>query len=76
MMENSKTEKIVCPYIFQFILNLFIFKLFFVSENTQRISKMQKQKLVEYMSSHLEFAKAQFGGILSNTNNKEEWEIT
>lgn len=40
-----------------------------------RISKQQKEKLVDYMSNNLEFARRQFDGINSNTNSKEQWEM-
>ncbi|XP_075149071.1 uncharacterized protein LOC142223084 [Haematobia irritans] len=43
-------------------------------KKNQRISKQQKQTLVEYMANHLEFARGQFGSMHANSSNKEQWE--
>ncbi|XP_046804973.1 uncharacterized protein LOC124419447 isoform X2 [Lucilia cuprina] len=45
-----------------------------MSKNNQRISKLQKERLVEYMSANLEFARGQFNRLNSNVHFKEKWE--
>ncbi|KAI8120493.1 hypothetical protein CVS40_8307 [Lucilia cuprina] len=41
----------------------------------ERISKYQKEKLVDYMSENLEFARGKFSGISSNFKYKEQWQL-
>ena len=57
-----------------------IFKFYFLKttlnfslQKNQRISKNQKEKLVEYMSTHLEFARGQFGTTNANVKSQGDW---
>ena len=71
---GEKVRYMLIFYLSFTIKNLYINSFCKLFQKVQRISQIQKKKLVDYMSANLEFARGQFGGINSNNSYREKWE--